>query len=180
LIALFETIFSNNLIIVGDFNTTIHHWEKRGGFSVHEHIEDLIPSLDLYDVKPSKGLFTWSNRRVGPGHIVAILDHFLINNAFLSEPFSPVSNILSCVSLDHNTISPVFINDHDLGPIPFQFIPLWLEHPTFRSLVASSWSSWIIGSPIYIKEKKLIRLKKAIKEWVKSSFKAPQEEIFLL
>jgi len=51
-------MFSNNLIIAGDFNIAIHHWEKRGDLYVHEHIEDLIPSLDLYDVKPSKGLFT--------------------------------------------------------------------------------------------------------------------------
>jgi hypothetical protein len=32
---------------------------------------------DLLDIKPSTGKYTWSNKRVGPGHIAARLDRFL-------------------------------------------------------------------------------------------------------
>lgn len=43
-----------------------------------EKIEDIISPRDPIDVKSSNGRFTWTNKRVGFGHIVAQLDHFLI------------------------------------------------------------------------------------------------------
>jgi hypothetical protein len=73
-----EIGFSQNYIIVGDFNTTLHQKEKKGGSIVHnpfrERMGDLISHLDLIDIQPSKGKFTWNNQRVGLGHIVARLD----------------------------------------------------------------------------------------------------------
>ena len=39
-----------------------------------ENMDDLISDLDLFDVPPAKGMYTWNNRRVGFGHIVARLD----------------------------------------------------------------------------------------------------------
>jgi hypothetical protein len=35
-----------------------------------EKMDDLILDLDLFDVPPSKGQYTWNNRRAGPSHIV--------------------------------------------------------------------------------------------------------------
>jgi len=46
-------------------------------------MDDLIYSLDLVDVPPSKGVYTWNDIRFGPGFIAARLDCFLINNSFL-------------------------------------------------------------------------------------------------
>jgi hypothetical protein len=83
----------DNLIIVGDFNTTLHHWEKMGGSVVRdfsrEYLEDLISSRDLFDVKPSKGVFALSNRRVGPRHIVARLQYprSSLGRAQITSPF---------------------------------------------------------------------------------------------
>jgi hypothetical protein len=58
------------IIIAGDFNITRLLKEKRGGSIVHdqfrENMDDLIYSLDLIDVPPAKGIYTWNNRRVGP------------------------------------------------------------------------------------------------------------------
>jgi exonuclease III len=88
LLGIRDSGFHQNCIIVGDFNITIHLSEKRGGsifrYPSRENMEDLISTLDLFDVQPSKGKFTWNNRRVGPGHIATRLDHFLIHNSFLS------------------------------------------------------------------------------------------------
>jgi hypothetical protein len=48
-------VFHQNCIIGGDFNTTMHLTEKRGGSIVRdssrERMEDLISTLDLFDVK---------------------------------------------------------------------------------------------------------------------------------
>jgi hypothetical protein len=54
--------FYQNCIILGDFNTILHLREKRGGYVIRdlsrENMEDHIPTLDLFDVQPSKGNFT--------------------------------------------------------------------------------------------------------------------------
>jgi len=55
-----------------------------------------------------------------------------------------------------------------------------LEHTSFKPLVSSFWTQWIVVSPIFIWEKKLIWLKKDIKLWGKSTFEAPQNNFFLL
>jgi hypothetical protein len=64
----------------------MHLKEKRGGSIVRdpsrENMEDLISSLDLFDVQPSKGKFTWNNRRAGPGHIEARLIVFSFTPPF--------------------------------------------------------------------------------------------------
>jgi hypothetical protein len=66
--------FHQNCIIVGDFNTTMHVQEKRGGSIVRdpsrEIMEDMVSSLDRLDVYPNKGKYTWSNQRSGKGHIL--------------------------------------------------------------------------------------------------------------
>jgi len=55
-----------------------------------EKMEDLISALELIDVPPIKGKYTWNNLRDGPVHIVARLDRFPISSSFLSlhETFS--------------------------------------------------------------------------------------------
>jgi hypothetical protein len=82
---LFKTILSENdlenIILGGDLNVTLSTEEKRGGSIVRdparEWVEDLISTWDLMDIKPSRGRYTWTNKRVGPGHIAARLDRFL-------------------------------------------------------------------------------------------------------
>ena len=56
----------NEVIIVGDFNTTRSSLEKRGGSIIKdplgEKLEDLMADLDLLDHMPKNGKFTWSNK----------------------------------------------------------------------------------------------------------------------
>lgn len=71
-----------NIIIAGDMNVTLAVNEKKGGSLVRdparEWVEDLMLGWELEDIKPSSGKFTWSNKRVGPNHIAARLDRFLV------------------------------------------------------------------------------------------------------
>jgi len=71
-----------NIIIAGDMNVTLAVNEKKGGSPVRdparEWVEDLMLGWELEDIKPTSGKFTWSNKRVGPSHISARLERFLI------------------------------------------------------------------------------------------------------
>ena len=59
-----------NIIPAGDLNVILNQAEKRGGYLVRdlvrEHVDDLILDWELSDVIPSKGRFTWTNKRLGP------------------------------------------------------------------------------------------------------------------
>jgi exonuclease III len=170
---------SKDLIIAGDLNTTLHPKEKKGGTRVwdptREHLEDLISSFHLIDIKPSNGRFTWSNKRLGPGHITARLDHFLLRSSFLDESLSPSSLILPWAGSDHRPITLTLSPPENFGPIPFRFNPLWLSDPNFFDIVTDAWSCWIQGSPNYIWEKKLKRVKSTLKHWVKITKEKDQE-----
>jgi len=67
--------------VVEDFNTILINSEKKGGNIVHDPMRERMEDLIL-DVKPAKGKYTWSNKRVNPSFIVARLDRFLIHSDF--------------------------------------------------------------------------------------------------
>ena len=54
------------------------------------------------------------------------------------------------------------------GPIPFRFNPLWANQSAFLKIVAELWSAPVIGSPFYVWEEKIRRLKKCLKSWAKT------------
>jgi len=113
-------------------------------------MDDLILDLDLFDVPPSKGLYTWNNRRAGPGHIAARLDWFLIRISFFSHLDKSFSLNLPWVGSYNQTISLLFEPHKNWGHIPFIFNPLWMDRPDFLPSISQAWNQWIIGSPIYI------------------------------
>lgn len=164
--------FQQNCIIVADFNTTMHLNEKREGSVVKDpskkKMEDLVSTLDLFDVQPSKGKFTCSNKRAGMVHIATRLDRFLIHSPLLSLPDEISSLIIPLGSSDYRPISLSFTKEENLGPIPFRFNPLWMEKSDLFPLVSRSWCQWVVGSPIHIWEQKLKRVEVAIKDWVKN------------
>ena len=76
-----------NVILAGDLNVILNQDEKRGGSLVRDPIREIVDETilewDLMDVKPSTGKYTWNNKRIGPGHIAARLDRFLVQDTFL-------------------------------------------------------------------------------------------------
>ena len=146
--------------------------KKKGGSPVRdparEWVEDIISGWELADIKPSRGKFTWSNKRVGPGHIAARLDRFLVHSSFLTIGLFANSEILQACTSDHKPISLTLTPGEKLGPIPFRFSPLWVTMDGFFELVTETWKKTVSGSPFYIWEEKLRRLKVALKSWAKS------------
>ena len=158
--------------IVGDFNVTISFDERRGGTKIRdpfgERLEDLISQWILTDIKPKNGIFTWSNKRIGPGHIAARLDHFLVSTHLLNA--YPETKILSSCVSDHKPISLFFPPVENLGPLPFKYNRIWLESKGLKDIIIQAWRCFIPGSPAFSCEQKLKRIKAALKLWVKNHF----------
>ena len=135
----------DNIIIAGDLNITLAANEKKGGTPVRdparEWVEDIILGWDLIDIKPAKGKFTWTNKRIGPGHIAARLDRFLVQSSFLSFGLLASSKILPHCTSDHKPIMLDLTLDQDLGPIPFHFSHLWIQQEYFLQVVSDSWKT---------------------------------------
>ena len=117
-----------NIILAGDLNVTLSADEKKGGSPIRdqsrEWLEDIILGWDLINIKPATGKFTWTNKRLGPGHIAARLDGFLVHSDFLTTGLLAFSKILpNCIS-DHKPILLELSPEPNLGPIPFRFSPL--------------------------------------------------------
>lgn len=123
---------------------------------------------DLLDIKPSSGKYSWSNKRVGPGHIAARLDRFIIQSSYLLLGLESKMHILANNIFDHKPIKLDLLAHHDLGPIPFRFSPLWVKEPDFMQTVKGCWNQPVKGSPFYIREEKLRRVKGALKIWAKT------------
>jgi exonuclease III len=88
----------DNIIIGGDLNVTLATTEKKGGSIVRdptrEWVEDIMLEWELEDVKPTKGNYTWSNKRAGSGNIAARLDRFLFQSSLLLLDLNLTSSIL--------------------------------------------------------------------------------------
>ena len=149
----------NNCIIAGYFNTTLHQGKKKGVTIVKdpfkEHMEDLISELNLFDVQPSKGKFTWSNKILGVGHITTRLDFFLVHSSILLHPLNILSQIVPWGIAYHRPIALSFDKVENMGPIPFKFNPIWLDSPDLLPLISSVWSIWVDTTLMYIWEQKL-------------------------
>ena len=161
-----------NIIVAGDLNVTLATNEKKGGSLVRdplrEWVKDIMLGWDLIDIKPVKGKFTWTNKRLDPGHVAARLDRFLVHSSFLSLGLLASSKILPHCTSDHKPILLELALDHDLGPIPFRFSPLWIQQEDFMQVVSDSWETQVKGSPSFIWEAKIKKLKHELKGWARS------------
>lgn len=161
----------DNFVIAGDLNLTLSSEEKRGGNIVRdparEWVEDIIFDWDLEDIKPIRGKFTWTNKRLGPCHIAARLDRFLVRQSLHVQGFDLTSTILSFNASDHKSIALLLIKDQNLGPIPFRFNPAWIPMEGFLDIAAAAWKTNVRGFAFYVWEEKLRIVKKALKDWVK-------------
>eukprot|EP00253_Pinus_taeda_P003178 PITA_03178 len=119
-----------DIIIAGDLNLTLSLSEKHGGSTVRdlarEWVEDLLQDWDMIEIKPSSGKYTWTNKRVGLGHIAARLDKFLVQSYFLLHGLESRMHILPCCVSDHLPIKLELLAHLDQGSIPFKFNSHWI------------------------------------------------------
>jgi hypothetical protein len=133
-----------------------------------EWVEYIMSYWELEDVKPTKGKYTLSNKMVGPGHIAARLDRFLVQSSFFLLCLTPSSSILPHSVSDHKAILLEISHEKNLGPIPFRFSLAWLQYEGLQDLVTKIWIETVRGSTFFFWEEKLRRLKVVLKSWVKT------------
>ena len=136
-----------------------------------ENMEDLIFELDLLDLTLKNGKYTWSNRRTGAGYIAARLGHFLVSASFLLRDLNPASFTFPSAVLDHKLISLLLATSINLGPIPFCFNSSWLKEEKSMDIVKDAWRLACTGSPSYIWESKLRKVRYELKAWVQTKYK---------
>ena len=62
---------------------------------------NMIDSLNLIDVKPTNGVFTWNNRRCGVEAISEMLDRFLVSCYWMNNRLMTNSEILDWRGSNH-------------------------------------------------------------------------------
>ena len=99
----------DNVILADNLNVTLSQSGKKKGGSlvkdpIREQVDEIILEWDLSDVIPTKGEFTWTNKRLGPGYIAVILDRVLIQDSFLILGLKSTSKILPFGGSNHKPI----------------------------------------------------------------------------
>ena len=130
---------------------------------------------ELVDIAPKNRRYTWCNRRIGRGNIMERLDIILVVVSLLSQYSIAITNVLPFAASDHYPITLTFGDHHSLGPIPFKYNPLWNDIQEENQLVRNVWMQHIEGSPSFIWETKLKKIKLALKEWTKNHYKEQEK-----
>lgn len=169
--AFLEQTDPSNIILAGDLNIVLKAKEKRGGISSSDpmlaKVEEITQHWDLLDFRPIRGIYTWTNNRVGTEHISARLDRFLVQSSIMMNK-KITTKILPKLASDHKPIQLHLEDEEDLGPLPFRFNPLWIERDGFLEIVKEAWAKPISGSSSYVWEQKLKATKQALKDWIKA------------
>eukprot|EP00253_Pinus_taeda_P019238 PITA_19238 len=175
-----EQTSPSNIIIAGDLNIVLKSKEKRGGTNnrdpMLDQVEDLFQRWDLLDFNPIRGIYTWTNNRLGSDHISARLDRFMVQGSIMMKKKIIITKILAKLASDHKPIQLILEDEKDLGPIPFRFSPLWIEKEGFEETVKAAWGKPVWGSPSYVWEQKLKATKLALKNWAKKPVHTPTEQ----
>eukprot|EP00253_Pinus_taeda_P001755 PITA_01755 len=87
-----------------------------------------------------------------------------------------ITKILPKLTSDHKPVQLILEDEEDLGPIPFRFIPLWIERDGFIDTVKVAWTKSFIGSSSYVWEQKLKATKQSLKNWIKKPAPNPTSQ----
>ena len=96
------------------------------------------------------------------------LDRFLVQSSLLVGNSLISSKILHKLTSDHHPIALIIEEEENIGPIPLRFSPRWIKKDGFWETMICAWSQLVDGSPSYVWEHKLKRLKFALKSWIKN------------
>eukprot|EP00253_Pinus_taeda_P027333 PITA_27333 len=103
------------------------------------------------------------------------LDRFLVSIEYLSSFTVGYAKILNTSASNHYPITLILEAHCPLGPIPFKYSPLWNWIPAVGDIVQKTWIHHVEGSPGFIWETKLKRVKQVIKEWAKENYQDPEK-----
>lgn len=120
--------------MAGDFNVVSCLVEKRGSIGRLDFaanlLRDNIELLNLVDVKPNNGIFTWNNIRSDENVISKRLDQFLISCYWIGDRWTTSSEILDWKGSDHWSIKFSVVSFSAPKNPSFKFQLMWLWDPS--------------------------------------------------
>ena len=134
------------LVMVGDFNEVLMGEDKFGGRAVNIsralRFQECLNFCRMIDIGFSRTRFTWSNQRPLTHLIQERIDRVFVN-AEWNDLFPEVSiQHLERAHSDHCPVLLCLNRSQDVKlPWPFQFQPMWLNHPDFLEVVREAWAS---------------------------------------
>ena len=137
-----------------------------------DHLRNFISRSSLIDLPFNNGMHTWNNKRSGGHHIASKLDRFLISDNAIHMGGDIIASILPIIGSDHWPIALQWQRPNQHLKQPFRFEAFWLDHPSFKDMVHTSWKSFTPpkGSKMFQFQQKLWFLKSQIKSWNHSVF----------
>eukprot|EP00253_Pinus_taeda_P009759 PITA_09759 len=105
-------------------------------------------------------------------NLIVARDFNLVLHA--NEKRGGYSNILNVSAYDHYSITLTLQSHCPLGPIPFKYSSIWNRIPAAKEVVQTTWIHHVEGSPTYIWETKLKRVRQALKNWARSNYQEPE------
>ena len=131
-----------------------------------------ISLLHLSDVKPSNGLYTWNNRRIGVAAITERLDIFLVSFFWVSGTLTFSSEILDWRGFDHWPIKFSAIGVIILKCPHFKFQLMWFCDSSLHDFVLCWWKDDTppYGTVMFSFSKRLQYVKRHLSIWNRNFF----------
>jgi hypothetical protein len=132
----------------------------------------MIGSLNLINMKPTNGIFTWNNQRCGAEAISERLDRFLVSGYWLSSKWTTSSEILDWRGSDHWPIKLSIISYGITKNPSFKFQLMWLRDMSLSDLMMDWWYEGMPshGTAMFTFSKRLQHVKYRLKRWNKQHF----------
>lgn len=163
--------------ILGDFNEVRNTGERfNSNFSARgaEEFNKFISDENLRDIAIGGRKFT---RISDDGVKFSKLDRFLVSDSFLASWPDTTAVVLDRKISDH---CPIMLTERNLnfGPKPFRFFNVWLKEKDMVKVVKEAWNKSVKSTlPDKIFMDKLKNVKKDLKEWSNTKFRAIENEI---
>ncbi|XP_057774946.1 uncharacterized protein LOC130993927 [Salvia miltiorrhiza] len=141
------SVISRNTVFIGDFNAVKGANERISSvLPCRRACQDFCEFIEAsgFGEPTTSGLrFTWSGRRFLPRHVESVLDRALISDGFADMWDSINSHALPRISSDHSPLVLQCKLAMPTGKRHFKFLNMWVLHPDFQSMVATSWNDHV-------------------------------------
>lgn len=172
LMALSSSI-KNPWLVCGDFNNPLSPGDRIGSNVSWSEIEGFRHCVDvcgLFDLKSSGCFFTWNNKQYGDQRVLCKLDRMLANDDWIAQFPDSVAHFLPEGLFDHSPMVLTTTLNSGIRRKPFRYFNMWSLAEYFVEKVKESWSSSIVGVPMYQVISKLKRLKNVLRSINKEKF----------
>ncbi|VFQ94177.1 unnamed protein product [Cuscuta campestris] len=127
---------------LGDFNTILRVEDRKGGIPVTEEeimdFRECVMECGLEEIPSVGPYYTWSNRQQAESRIFSKLDRVLANVEWMMKIRFKTRELNEGIS-DHTPLLVTRIARQGGGK-PFRFCDIWMNDPTFKSILEHIWS----------------------------------------